>query len=158
MPYVFSFSSEQALRLGGVFALFPSDSSRVVQRVCKLLHEISKHAETNQMTPKNLAIVMSPVLFHDEAESVVELAKNQGAKVKIFVWTFIFVLPWVKCFVVSQVAVLELLISQYSKVFPHPFEPVYKPAPRPGEVVRKEEIGFSFSSSQSLFSLPACLD
>lgn len=34
--------------------------SQSIQRILKLCHECSKHADVNQMSPKNLAIVFSP--------------------------------------------------------------------------------------------------
>ncbi len=61
---------------------------------------------------KNLAIVFTPVLFHDETEPLGQIAWSQGPKMMV----------------------VELLISQYPLIFSSPLEPVYKPPPQPGEV------------------------
>lgn len=60
----------------------------------------------------SLAIVFSPVLFHDDSETIANLASNQAAKMLM----------------------LEALITHYTAAFPQPYEATYKPPARPGEV------------------------
>ncbi len=85
---------------------------KVLQRVIKMCSDCAKQSDANQMTSKNLAIVFTPVLFHDEAEPLNKLAMSQGHKM----------------------TAVELMISNYGLVFAQPLEPVYKPPPQPGEV------------------------
>ena len=90
----------------------PRTKEKCLHRILKMLSETAKLSETNQMTSKNLAIVFSPVLFHDDAEPAMELAKNQGKKMVL----------------------LHTLISHFDVAYPEPFEHVYKAPARPGEV------------------------
>jgi hypothetical protein len=118
---------EQAAALHQVVSQLPM--RKILQRVMKMCFDCAKQSDTNQMTSKvffvvhrvfvahvpsqkNLAIVFTPILFHDEAEPMSQIAWSQGPKM----------------------TVLELLVSQYPFVFPQPIEPVYKPPPQPGEV------------------------
>ncbi len=52
------------------------------------------------------------MIFHDDTESLAQLAANQG----------------------SKMSALETLIVHYNVAFPQPYEASYKPPARPGEV------------------------
>lgn len=103
---------EFAVRLMSCIAEeFPLQNRKVLHRVMKLCFECSKHSAVNQMTPRNLAIVFSPVLFRDETESSSGMTSTIGMKIHV----------------------IETIIGHYSTVFPAPYESTYKPPLLPGE-------------------------
>ena len=64
---------EQLQTLRGILARLPEDNFALLKVVCKLCSDVASQSEVNLMTPKNIAIVMSPNLLWDRARDL-ELA------------------------------------------------------------------------------------
>ena len=75
--------------------VLPPGNRAVISRVCAMFQAVTRFAEDNKMTAKNIAIVMSPSMFRDRANNVLEFVSTGGLRVRL----------------------LELLIVQYEDLF-----------------------------------------